>query len=147
MDKRLEHIKSLANPVIEGVGYYLLDALFENDGEQVIWILVECEDGPVTLDKCAALSREIGFVLEAHDLMSDRYRLNVSSPGLERPLTDVRQFQKNVGRKLRFKMDGQLVEGKLVDFSDELLTLDLPECRKKVDLESIDDVRVIPSFT
>lgn len=146
MDKRLEHIKTLATPVIEGVGYYLLDALIENDGESVIWVLVECENGPVTLDTCADLSREIGFVLEAHDLMSDRYRLNVSSPGLERPLSDVRQYRKNVGRILRVKIGDTLVEGKLTDFNDREITLALPEGSKTYDLALVNDARVIPAF-
>lgn len=146
MDKRLEHIKELAKPVIEGVGYYLLDALFENDGEMVIWILVECEQGPVTLDTCANLSREIGFVLEAHDLMSDRYRLNVSSPGLERPLTDTRQFTKNKGRKLRILLENEVIEGNLMEYSGQLLRLSSNGETIEVNPSDATEIRVIPQF-
>lgn len=146
MDKRLEHIKELSKPVIEGVGYYLLDALFENDGEVVIWLLVECEDGPVTLDTCANLSREIGFVLEAHDLMSDRYRLNVSSPGLERPLTDSRQYRKNKGRKIRVQTGDQQIEGELIDVNDQVLTLNTGSGHIQVDPSTAKEIRVIPQF-
>jgi len=146
MDKRLEHIKELSKPVIEGVGYYLLDALFENDGEVVIWLLVECEDGPVTLDTCANLSREIGFVLEAHDLMSDRYRLNVSSPGLERPLTDSRQYRKNKGRKIRVQTGDQQIEGELIDVNDQVLTLNTGSGHIQVDPSTAKEIRVIPQL-
>lgn len=146
MDKRLEHIKELAKPVIEGVGYYLLDALFENDGEMVIWILVECEEGPVTLDTCANLSREIGFVLEAHDLMSDRYRLNVSSPGLERPLTDSRQFQKNKGRKLRILLNNEVMEGDLIEYSGNVLKLSSNGETIELNPSDASEIRVIPQF-
>lgn len=146
MDKRLEHIKELAKPVIEGVGYYLLDALFENDGEMVIWILVECEQGPVTLDTCANLSREIGFVLEAHDLMSDRYRLNVSSPGLERPLTDTRQYIKNKGRKLRILLENEVIEGDLMEYSGQLLKLSSNGETIEVNPSDAIEIRVIPQF-
>lgn len=144
MDKRLEHIRTLATPVIEGVGYYLLDALIENDGDFVIWLLVECESGPVTLDTCAVLSREIGFVLEAHDVISDRYRLNVSSAGLERPLSDIRQYRKNIGRTLRVKVDDRLLEGKLTEFSEENIILESKEGLQKLELKHVSDVRVIP---
>jgi ribosome maturation factor RimP len=146
MDKRLEHIKERAKPVIEGVGYYLLDALFEIDGEMVIWILVECEEGPVTLDTCANLSREIGFVLEAHDLMSDRYRLNVSSPGLERPLTDTRQFQKNKGRKLRILLNNEVMEGDLIEYSGNVLKLSSNGETIELNPSDASEIRVIPQF-
>jgi len=57
-------------------------------------------DGGISLDQCVALSRQISDLLDTRDLIAGRYRLEVSSPGLDRPLKTARDFTRNSGRKV-----------------------------------------------
>lgn len=96
-------IKELAEPVVVQQDMYLLDIEVNQGNEMVIWVYVDSEKGEVNIEFCSLVSRELGFLMEAHDLLPGGYRLNVSSPGLSRPLTDKRQYVKNCGRKARIK--------------------------------------------
>lgn len=68
----------------------------------------------VTLDECSSVSRALEGYLDDLPELSDTYVLEVSSPGLERPLTRARHFQRFVGREIRFKAQGKRLEGALL---------------------------------
>ncbi|MEO1023509.1 MAG: ribosome maturation factor, partial [Bacteroidota bacterium] len=95
-------------------------------GQNEVWIYLDAEDRGVNLDECAEVSRELGFLMDAHDLFEIKYRLNVSSTGLSRPLSDYRQYKKNIGRFVKIKTrtpeDGfSKLEGLLTDVLDEAI--------------------------
>ncbi|MEX0890203.1 MAG: ribosome maturation factor, partial [Balneolaceae bacterium] len=98
----------------------------------------------------SSISRELGFLLEAHDLIGSRYRLNVSSPGLSRPLTDRRQYGKNSGRtvRVRFKNGDQYerAEGVLVQVQDDGIEVEVGNDRKKIAFDAILETKVIPQL-
>jgi ribosome maturation factor RimP len=81
-------------------------------------------DEELSIKKLAEVNREVGFLLDVEDLIPGRYNLNVSSPGLDRPLRLPRQYRKNIGKPLRVhynKPDGAgttEIEGELVDVDD-----------------------------
>lgn len=79
-----------------------------NPGSPMIWIYIDSEKGGVGIDACAALSREFLFHLESVPGVPESFTLNVSSPGLDRPLRDIRQFNANVGRmaSVKWKAEG-----------------------------------------
>lgn len=101
--KKLKRIGELATPVIETEGLFLVDVEEKGGDESILWICVDSEEGGVDVDACSRISRELGLLIDAHEIISHAYRLNVSSPGLSRPLTDPRQFPKNRGRIIRVK--------------------------------------------
>lgn len=77
-------------------------------------ILVDGDQG-VAIQDCAAISRHVGFHLEEENTIDAAYNLEVSSPGIDTPLSLFRQYQKNVGRSLAVKLkDGSRLEGKLI---------------------------------
>ena len=90
-------------------------------GNLVVWVYLDGDEG-VTLDKCADVSRELAFLLDAHEVFDGKYTLNVSSPGLSRPLKVQRQYLSNKGRKasVRFWQDEKAVrmKGELVGVTD-----------------------------
>ncbi len=78
-----------------------------------ILILVDADQG-MTIAACASLSRALSGELETNELLEEAYTLEVSSPGLDYPLTEKRQYQKNIGRTLKvFLLSGEEVSGKL----------------------------------
>ena len=98
-------------------------------GSQVVNIFVDSDSG-MGVDDLARISREIGFLLDTEDVFPDRYSLNVSSPGLDKPLAMPRQYKKNIGRQLRVhfrKEDGtgnMEVAGTLVGVDDDAIRLE-----------------------
>ncbi|MDZ7693388.1 MAG: ribosome maturation factor RimP [Balneolaceae bacterium] len=126
-NKVLDQVKELAKSVLSRTDFFLVDVEVKGGSETIIWVYIDAEDRGVNMDECAEISNELGFVLDAHELIGGKYRLNVSSPGLSRPLTDRRQYPKNKGRKARikYKADGEYrkLEGVLreIDTSDIII--------------------------
>jgi ribosome maturation factor RimP len=97
---------TLAEPVVTGQGYELVDVEFKN--ELGAWILRVYIDKPgseerVGLDDCASVSRELSAVLDVDDTIQGHYSLEVSSPGLNRPLKKESDFARFVGKKAKIR--------------------------------------------
>jgi ribosome maturation factor RimP len=99
-------LESLVEPVVTGQGYELVDVEFKN--ELGAWILRVYIDKPgseerVGLDDCASVSRELSAVLDVDDTIQGHYSLEVSSPGLNRPLKKESDFARFVGKKAKIR--------------------------------------------
>jgi ribosome maturation factor RimP len=119
-------------------------------------ILVDGEKG-IGIADCAAISRFVGFKLEEESVIDEAYNLEVSSPGIDTPLTMARQYVKNIGRDLGIKMlDGAKREGKLMGIDNDVITIEekiKSEKGKKVEivestipLSEITETTVLISF-
>jgi ribosome maturation factor RimP len=113
----------LIEPIVLDHQLELVDALVPvGKGRQLRIVLDTPEgDGRVTVDECAAVSREIGHALDATDLIRGRYVLEVSSPGVDRILAREKDFERVVGRRVavetREPLDGRRnFRGELVSF-------------------------------
>ncbi|MCB0635786.1 MAG: ribosome maturation factor [Lewinella sp.] len=93
-------------------------------------VIIDSDTG-VTFSTCQQISRYLeGFIDEA-GWLGEKYVLEVSSPGVDRPLQQLRQYPKNIGRKLEVKMkDGTRHEGKLVEVAGEIVSLEAKVRRK-----------------
>lgn len=112
-DKVLAAIEQYAEPLLRDMGLELVEVQFRREGHGwVLRLFIDREQG-VTLDDCAAVSRAISTWLDVEDLIEHAYHLEVSSPGLERPLKKIEDFQRFAGRKAKVKLkeprDGQNV--------------------------------------
>ncbi len=104
-------VSALAGPVVEGLGLELVDVAFATEhGRRILRVTID-KPGGVTVDDCGAVSREIGTILDVEDPIPQRYTLEVSSPGLDRPLLSEKDFIRFVGRKARIKTK-EAVEGR-----------------------------------
>ena len=117
--------------VLELVEKYLPDAshfvvevkMEDKAGKTRLLILIDADQG-VTIDTCALVSRKVSEELEAQDFMGDAYILEVSSPGLDYPLSTVRQYQKNLTRELKLSLaTGNDLQGKLLEVADDSIKL------------------------
>src|ERR1700685_172937 len=90
---------------------FLVEVKMHSNGKLII--LVDGDKG-IGIADCAAISRHVGFHLEGENVIDQAYNLEVSSPGIDTPLTLPRQYVKNIGRQLAIKIaDGSKREGKL----------------------------------
>jgi len=109
-----EKITALIRPVVEDAGLELVEAQYRQESVGlVLRIIIFKEDG-VGVDDCAKVSREVSYLLDVEDLMPHKYSLEVSSPGLDRPLETERDFERNIDKKVTITVAGQ--DEKNIDF-------------------------------
>ena len=115
----------LAEPVAAGQGYELVDLEFKNEPQAAGWILRVYIDkaGGVSLDDCASVSRELSAVLDVADAITIPYSLEVSSPGLNRPLKKAADFARFVGKKAKIRTRHPVGESRR-NFSGTLVGVD-----------------------
>ena len=95
-----ETLERLLRPVVEGLGFELWELeYFPRRGNALLRLYLDSPGG-VTLDDCERVSRAVSEVLDAEDPLPERYELEVSSPGLERPLRTPEQFARDVGEQV-----------------------------------------------
>ncbi len=118
-------IKKNIVPIFESQGIDLVDLeLKGGTGNQILRVYVDV-DGGVSIDLCVELSRQIADRLDVTDVMPGKYRLEVSSPGLDRPLKTVRDFQRNIGHQVNLHFtDGTLASGIIKQVDDNNLCLE-----------------------
>ncbi|WP_240315868.1 ribosome maturation factor RimP [Salinibacter ruber] len=129
-----DRVSGLTEEVIVGTDYFLVDVEVRgHKGTRVVEVYIDSEE-EVGHDDLALISKEIGFLLDVEDVVDGSYKLELSSPGIKRPLTMPAQYRKNVGRTLRvrFESDGgeEIVVGDLTDADDEEIELELPSAER-----------------
>ena len=99
----LTQIEKLVLPILNDLGYELVDLQLQQDGKQLALRIFVDKPAGITLDDCVEVSREVSAILEVEDPIRAAYRLEVSSPGLDRPLKKAADFERFVGKKARLK--------------------------------------------
>ena len=90
-------VKELSETLLNSLSIELVDIEYRGEGRgKVLRIYVDKENG-VTIDDCADISRELSVILDVNDVIPDRYTLEVSSPGLRRPLKKIEDFKRFIG--------------------------------------------------
>lgn len=89
---------------------FIVDIKMHTNGKLIV--LIDGDEG-ITIQDCAAVSRHVGFHLEEENAVDHAYNLEVSSPGVDIPLTTERQYRKNIGRQVQLKMVGPEGEGEV----------------------------------
>ena len=99
-------IKEIAAPVLEQEGVFVVDVQLRLERKSVLVQLYADTDKGITIDECARVSRELRFVFETQRVFEGTdFRLEVSSPGMDRPLRLLRQYPKNVGRRFSVRFN------------------------------------------
>lgn len=147
----VQETSKMAAKVAESIGVELVDVeIFRAGKRRVLRIYIGHRDG-VTVDQCAKVSRELGTLLDADNVMQDEnYILEVSSPGLDRPFKTLKDYRRNVGRfvraTLREPLEGlgnkRLVVGKLADVGETSITVDADGTARSIPLDLILQAKV-----
>lgn len=104
MAKFEQKLTELLRPSVEQVGKELLGVEFISAGkDSVLRLFIDHENG-IDVDDCAEVSRQVGAILDVEDPISTEYNLEVSSPGLDRPLFDLAHFEAVIGETINVKL-------------------------------------------
>jgi ribosome maturation factor RimP len=128
-------VASVAEPLIENLGFRLVRVEISGRDGQTVQVMAERSDGTLTIEDCEAISRDLSVLLDTCDPVSGSYRLEVSSPGIDRPLVRVSDFTDWQGYEARLELS-QAVSGRK-RWRGELLGYEDGEVRMEVDIEGM----------
>lgn len=117
-----EKITEIAAPLCRDEGLYLMEVNIRGDAKNRLFEIIADNEKGITLGQCQRISRQIQDELDMDERFQQNYRLNVSSPGLERPLIYDWQFKKNIGKTLKLVLDdGEKISATLLDINEDEL--------------------------
>jgi len=142
-----DRVRALTEEVIAGTSYFLVDVQVRgHKGTRVVEVYIDSKED-FGHDDLAVVSKEVGFLLDVEDVVDGSYKLELSSPGIKRPLKMPQQYQKNVGRTLRvrYRENGneEIVVGDLMGADDNEVELELSSGeRLQLPYQSITQARI-----
>jgi ribosome maturation factor RimP len=133
---------------IESIGLDLEAVELSNAGKRRMLRVAIDKDGGITMDDIADATREVSRVLDETDLMGERaYTLEVSSPGVDRPLTLPRHWRRNQGRLVKVTFpEGDPLVGRIVSTDDSGASLDIEGTERRVDYAEVKKAKVQIEF-
>ena len=123
MNDLTERVRSLAEPVLTKHGAELVDVQVRRGRTQLVRVVAD-QPGGITLDTCARVSEELSRMLDVDDPIEGRYTLEVTSPGLDRPLRNEADFRKQQGKQVKIVLaSGRHEEGIIEDVGADRVRL------------------------
>jgi ribosome maturation factor RimP len=141
-------LEAIVEPTLAGMGYELVDAQASNHGRS-LRIFIDKPDG-ITVDDCADVSRQLSRVFAVEGVDYDR--LEISSPGLDRPLKKAADFVRFAGQKAEVRMrlpeaDGRKrFTGTLMGVQDGMISLEVDGATVALALDGVDRAKLVPEF-
>lgn len=148
MQRASSEIWSVVEPVVLGMGYEMVGAeLGGKPGDRILRVYIDTADG-VTVDDCEAVSRQLSAVLDVEDPVGEGYVLEVSSPGVDRPLfrrEDYARFAgENVFVRLGYAFEGRRrFKGRLEGVEEEAVLVDVDGSVWRLPLEAVESAHLI----
>jgi ribosome maturation factor RimP len=147
-----EKLKTLIRQEVELLGYELLgvELIGQGKGGSLLRVYIDHAEG-IVLDDCVQVSHQISGVLDVEDPIKERYQLEVSSPGMDRPLFERAHFERFKGSKVRLKtqtkIDGRhRFTGELGGVEDGMVLIEEDGTLYRIPVDLIDSARVVPEF-
>ncbi len=156
-DDTTSKLLEICSPVCEGGGYELVDLRFKREpGGWVLRVFVDLLPGAppergITHEDCERVSRELSAVLDVADPISQAYSLEVSSPGIDRPLRTEEHFRQYCGKEARVSLhegvDGRRnFRGRLEEIDQGVLTMVVDDKRYQLPLDDIVTAKLVPDW-
>ena len=142
-----ERTTELVMPIIEEGGYSLWDVEYVKEGPDFILRVYADKEGGIGIDDCVAISRKLSDKLDEADMIEEAYILEVSSPGLTRPLKKDKDFERSIGKLIEVKLYSAVngmkeLEGELKTFDEGSVTVNVGEEDLKLERSNISGVRL-----
>jgi ribosome maturation factor RimP len=150
MNDTKQRVSKLARQVADEQGLEVFDIELLGKGKLLLRVFIDKEGG-VTLDDCESFSKSLGAVLDVEDLFSGSYTLEISSPGLNRPLRGIKDFEKNIGKLIRIitveKIENQsFFIGRIIKVDSDFVKLLVNKCEIDIPFEKISKARLEVEF-
>ena len=124
---------------------FLIDVEYSKISNK-LQVFIDSDSG-FGFDKCRRISGYLEAIFDEQGTLGEKYTLEISSPGLSRPLKLRRQYINNCGRNVRISLvDGGKVEGKIKAIENDMITIEQKNGWRKINCESIKTAKVVPSF-
>ena len=151
MSSKLEQLQALLAPVVEALGYVCWGVEYISQGRHsLLRVYIDHPNG-ILVEDCEAVSRQVSGVLDVEDPITNEYTLEVSSPGMDRPLFTLEQVAAHAGEqvkvKLRSPFEGRRnFQGLLRGVEDQDVVVQVDEHEYLLPIEMIDKANVVPRF-
>ncbi|AWX13260.1 ribosome maturation factor RimP [Mergibacter septicus] len=144
-------LEQLLNPSVEDLGCELVGIETQRAGRYFTVRLYIDKEGGVTIDDCADVSRQVSAILDVEDLIKDKYNLEVSSPGLDRPLFTLAHYQRFIGEEVALHLripvlDRRKWKGQLVKVEGDTITLMIDDIPQAFAFGNIQKANIVPKF-
>jgi len=133
----VEQVRSIALPILDSIGVELVDLEFRKEGSGMVLRLFIDKPGGILLDDCSAVSRELSELLDVEEIVPGYYSLEVSSPGLNRPLAKPADYARYAGKLVKVRTYEMVADdagnrrktflGQLVELKDGIIHMRLKE--------------------
>ncbi|MBL4837252.1 MAG: ribosome maturation factor RimP [Kordiimonadaceae bacterium] len=128
MTEAADQITAIIEATVESLGFELVRVTYGGGRKPTLQIMAERPDGTMGVEDCAKLSREVSLLLDVEDPLPGEYLLEVSSPGVDRPLTRAKDFERWVGFDVKVELGEQMdgrrrFRGKMLSFKDGVIVL------------------------
>jgi ribosome maturation factor RimP len=148
---KVETLRELIEPTVEALGYQLWGLEYQGQGRySILRLFIDKEDG-VNVDDCAAVSHHVSGVLDVEDPIDGEYTLEVSSPGMDRPLFSLEQYQAYIGQvvslRLRVPFEGRRkFKGKINAVEGDDIVIQVDDHEYLLPITLIEKANVVPAF-
>ncbi len=141
-------IRAMIEPSVEAMGFDLVRVRYITTSRRTLQLMAERADGSMTVEDCAELSRAVSAILDVEDPIKGEYNLEVSSPGIDRPLVREADFVKYAGFEAKIEtatpLSGQRrFRGAIVGFEDGHVVLDAPQGRVNLPFDNIEQAKLV----
>jgi ribosome maturation factor RimP len=146
---RIHQVTELIEPTLHDMGFELVRVLMSGGQRPTLQVMVErLDQEPVTLDHCAEVSHALSAVLDVADLLPGAYRLEVTSPGLDRPLVRRADYERFAGFEARLETELPIegrrrFRGRLLGLADDQVRLALPEGETSIPFDAIKKAKLV----
>ncbi len=146
-----DRLIELLEPVVNAIGYELILLEYSpRDGSGMLRLFIDAEAG-ITLEDCEKVSREVAATLDVEDVIQQAYRLEISSPGFDRPLVKPAHFERFKGEIAKIQMLAPVsgrrrFQGVLLGATEDAVTIDAGDGPITLPFADIDKAKLVPNF-
>jgi ribosome maturation factor RimP len=143
LESLVTHLRQAILPILEEDDVELVEMnLISAQARPTLRLLVDRKEGGISLGDCARLNTKIGEMLDENNLFQDRYILEVSSPGLDRPLVTLRDYARCINRKVRFFLSESIggkieMQGEIKELSEDSVFVQTADGRVEIPLAKV----------
>jgi len=146
-----QRLTDMLTPSVEDLGYELVGIEYIRAGKHSILRVYIDQEAGILVDDCAAVSRQISAIMDVEDPISNEYTLEVSSPGLERPLFSAAHYQDFIGSEVRLQLrmpiqNRRKWKGVIAAVDGEIIAINVDGKEERFALSNIQKANIVPKF-
>ncbi|WP_157981329.1 ribosome maturation factor RimP [Aliidiomarina sanyensis] len=146
----VERLTNMLEPAVSAAGYELVGIEFVRAKQSTLRVYIDHEDG-ITVDDCADVSHQVSAVLDVEDPINSEYNLEVSSPGMDRPLFNISHYDRFRGEEVSVQLTVAIQNKRnfkavIVDVTGDSVTFKIGEESLNVPVNAIKKANLVPKF-